>query len=74
MKCATYSHMTLQGLLLLAVYCLLALLEEQIPGLTTLTSLLQNISFPLATFISLLSWDALQCCFVHIENQLVLRF
>ena len=69
MKCATYSHMPLQGLLLLSVYCLLALLEEQIPGLTTFTSLLQNISFPLATFISLLSWDdADQCCFGYIEN------
>ena len=52
MKCAFSLHcISYQGLLLLAVYCLLALLEEQIPGLTSLTSLLQNISFPLATFI-----------------------
>ena len=62
MKCAPNWHLPLQGLLLLAVYCLIALLEEQIPRLASLTFLLQNISFPLATFISLLSWDAIQCC------------
>ena len=55
----------LQGLLLLAVYCLLALLEEQIPSLAPLAYLLQNISIPIAVFISLLSWDARQSWFLH---------
>ena len=45
-----------QGLLLLSVYCLLVLAQELLPGLSPIAFLLQNISFPLALFVSLLSW------------------
>eukprot|EP00092_Neocalanus_flemingeri_P031791 GFUD01034534.1.p1 GENE.GFUD01034534.1~~GFUD01034534.1.p1 ORF type:complete len:234 (+),score=28.53 GFUD01034534.1:72-773(+) len=48
--------LTYQGLLLLSAYCVCALAEECYPQLKTLTTLMQNVSFPVALFISALSW------------------
>ena len=45
-----------QGLLLLSVYCACALAEEFYPNLRNVTTLMQNVSFTIALFISALSW------------------
>jgi hypothetical protein len=43
-------------MLLLSVYTLCALAEEFYPKLNNITTLMQNVSFPIALFISALSW------------------
>ena len=43
-------------MLLVCVYCVYALAEEVCPKPADLTTLLQNVSFPVALFISSVSW------------------
>ena len=45
-----------QGMLLLSIYCVCTLSEERYSKLTPLAKLMQNLSFPIALFISILSW------------------
>ena len=44
-------------MLLLSLYCVCALAEEVFPKLVDLNTLLQNVSFPVALFISAVSWS-----------------
>merc|ERR1711872_578446 len=50
--------LTYQGLLLLSLYCVSALLEEMWSQLGPVTALIQNVAFPTAVFISSVSWSA----------------
>jgi len=51
--------LTYQGLVLLCFHSIAALLEEGISALQGVTSVLRDVSFPVAIFISLLSWGLL---------------
>jgi len=51
--------LTYQGLVLLCFHSISALLDEGIPAMQGVTSVLRDVSFPVAVFISLLSWGLL---------------
>eukprot|EP00092_Neocalanus_flemingeri_P032196 GFUD01034993.1.p1 GENE.GFUD01034993.1~~GFUD01034993.1.p1 ORF type:complete len:202 (+),score=10.95 GFUD01034993.1:53-658(+) len=48
--------LTYQGMMMLSLYTLSALLDELLPNMKDVTNYLQNLSFPLAIFISNISW------------------
>jgi len=51
--------LTYQGLVLLCIHSISAFLDEGIPAMQGVTSVLRDVSFPVAVFISLLSWGLL---------------